>query len=174
MIKFEVLGDTVVQASFDTLAAREHAALVTVTNTLGLELLAQVVDVNLAGAVLKRQTGTLARAQNVKTLDTATEISASVGFNKGTAPYGVYHEYGVPHEWVITAVRAKALRFKLGAGAGISFAVGSMAEYASGYAFRKSVVHPPLPERSFLRSALAWLAPQVQPAYEAALAEVHL
>ena len=158
MIEFHVKGDTLVEANLGEISAKEHAALVRVMTRLGLELQRQVVDVNLAGAVLKRQTGNLARAQNLKTVDTETEISSSVGFNRATAPYGFYHEFGVPHEWVITAVRAKALRFQVGGGQ---------------YIFRKSVVHPPLPERSFLRSALKMIAPRVQPEVTAALAEAN-
>lgn len=156
MIKFEVIGDTQVVANLEDISAKQHAAIVKVMRLLGMDLLERVVDVNLAGVVLKRQTGNLARAQVPTFVDTNEEISAAVGFNKAVAPYGVAHEFGVPHEWVITAVRAKALRFKIG-GQTI---------------FRKSVTHPPLPERSFLRSALAWIEPQVQPKVDAALAAV--
>lgn len=152
-LKFELQGQTAVSAEFDKLSNKEHAALLRVITKLGLELQNQVVDVNLGGAVLNRRTGNLARAQNLKINDTPTEISANVGFNRATAPYGFYHEYGVPHEWVITAVRAKALRFQVG----------------SGVLFRKSVTHPALPERSFLRSALTWIQPRVSPEINLAL-----
>jgi hypothetical protein len=154
MIKFEVVGDTQVVSALEEYTAREHLALIRVMHILGLRLQEIVVDQNLAGAVLHRVSGTLARAQVLTDTDSDTEISAAVGFNKAAVPYGVYHEYGVPHEWVITAVRAKALRFQIG---GTTI-------------FRKSVTHPPLPERSFLRTALAQIAPTVQPTVAAALA----
>jgi hypothetical protein len=153
-VQFEVLGDTQVISELDDFSARERAAVVKAMKGLGLRLQTIVVDQNLAGAVLNRRTGTLARAQVLTEVDAEEEISESVGFNKATAPYGVAHEFGVPHEWIIAAVRAKALRFEIG---------GKVI-------FRKSVTHPPLPERSFLRSALAQIAPDVQPTVEAALA----
>ena len=37
--------------------------------------------------------------------------------------------------------------------------------------FRRRVVHPPLPERSFLRSALADMAPAIEAGLRAAVAE---
>lgn len=156
--EFKLIGDTAVIARFETdIPEREHNALVKAMTKLGLRLLEYVQDTQLAGAVLKRRSGNLARAQNLVVTDTADNIGASVGFNKNEAIYGVFHEFGVPHEWLITAKRAKALRFTIG---------GEVI-------FRKSVVHPPLPERSFLRSSLAWLFPDIQPTIEAELKAVN-
>ncbi len=143
--EFKLVGDTAVIANFDKLEDREHDAVLKAIGTLGLDLLG-LVDTNLSGEVLNRQV-----------TDTPVAVGASVGFNKATAPYGVYHEFGVPHEWVITAKKAKALRFQVG----------------GQFVFRKSVVHPPLPERSFLRSALKAIAPRVKPAVETALREAN-
>lgn len=154
-VEFEVRGDTLVEAKLGQISEAEHKALVRVMTQLGMELHEHVVDVNLAGGVLKRRTGNLARAQNMKMVDSDTEIGTYVGFNRATAQYGVYHEFGVPHEWVIRAVRAKALKFQIG---GETF-------------FRKKVTHPGLPERSFLRSALTWITPKIQPAVNDAVKE---
>ena len=155
MITVEVQGDTKVLAYLSGMTARMHAALLRATARLGFELREIVVDKNLAGAVLKRQTGKLAGAQNLRVTDRGSVITAAVGFNKNTVPYGAFHEFGVPHSWLIEAKRAKALRFKVG---------GKVI-------FRKRVIHPPLPERSFLRSALAELSPRVLPTLEAAVKE---
>lgn len=176
MSEFEVkiVGDTAVEAKLANFDSKLQATLLRAITRLGMDLKTLVVDVNLAGAVLKRQTGNLARAQNLKVTETSDPdtITASVGFNKATAIYGVFHEFGVPHSWEIRPKKGKALKIPLGANAGIDFAV-SKAEYAQGFIFRSKVVHPPLPVRSFLRSALKTMAPQVRPAIEAAIAEAN-
>ena len=81
MIKFEVIGDTQVVANLEDISAKQHAAIVKVMRLLGMDLLERVVDVNLAGVVLKRQTGNLARAQVPTFVDTNEEISLC-GFTK--------------------------------------------------------------------------------------------
>ena len=154
-IRIELVGDTAVEAHLDAFSEKLHSRLLAVMQRLTLELWRIVVDENLAGKVLKRQSGALARAQVPRVAESAEMIVGSVGFNRVTVPYGVYHEFGVPHEWVIEAKKGKALRFMLG----------------GEWVFRKKVVHPPLPERSFLRSALAQIAPQVKAEIEAAIAE---
>jgi hypothetical protein len=154
-VQFEFVGDTAVEAKLAALPARIHLAVLRVMTKLGLQLHAAVVE-NLSGKVLNRRTGKLASSQNLQTVDTAAQITSSVGFNQATVPYGKPHEYGVPHSWIIEPVRAKALRFKPSGGGKFIFA--------------KRVVHPPLKERSFLRSALKDLAPRVGPEVNAAIA----
>ena len=155
-VKYRIITNaTAVLARFNERAPRFKATILKTTAALGVRLHSIVVDDKLAGGVLHRRTGRLASAQTLEVNDLATGASATVGFNKGTVPYGVYQEFGVPHPWVIEATRAKALRFTIG---------GQVM-------FRKRVVHPGLPERSFLRSALEQLRPEVGPAYETALKE---
>lgn len=152
-ITVEVIGDDLVIARLGAVYPNVYASILAAMTKLGLDLKAIVVDQNLSGAVLNRKTGTLAGAQNLTMTSDDTQIQAQVGFNSATVPYGKMHEFGVPKSWVIEAKRAKALRFEIG---GTVF-------------FRKSVVHPPLPERSFLRAALAQIAPQVLPELQAAV-----
>jgi hypothetical protein len=147
-------GDAALVAKFDSLNDRIYAALVRTMTALGIRLQAIVVEQKLSGQVLKRQSGKLASSINFEIGQAPNQITSTVGFNKATVPYGVFQEFGVPHSWVIEAKNAKALRFTIG---GQVF-------------FRKKVTHPGLQERSFLRSALAQIAPEVGPAIEAAIA----
>ena len=154
-MRVETRGDMEVVARFDAAPAGVHASIFRAMARLGIDLLGYVVE-NLSGSVLKRRTGNLVRAQVMKGPNVnGGRTDVAVGFNRQTAPYGVYHEKGVPHPWIIEAKRAKALKFQIG---GKTF-------------FRKRVMHPGLPERSFLRSALARIAPRVGPELTAAIAE---
>jgi phage gpG-like protein len=114
---------------------------------LGLELQKKVQNEKLTGQVLKVRTGSLRSSINTEISQTADRVAASVGTN---IRYARPHEYGVDHLWVIAA-KGRALRFEIN----------------GRVIFRKSVRHPPLPERSFLRSALR----EMQPAIEAGLRE---
>jgi hypothetical protein len=69
--------------------------------------------------------------------------------------YGKIQECGVARSWVIEAKNAKALRFRVGGKA----------------IFGHRVTHPPLPERSFLRSSLTDMAPTIEEGLRAALVE---
>jgi hypothetical protein len=73
----------------------------------------------------------------------------SVGFDPAEVPYGAIQEYGgTTRAHLIQAKNAKALAFTVG----------------GGLRFARRVQHPGsrIPERSFLRSALAAIAPQAQ------------
>lgn len=149
-------GDEQVTAYLGAVPGRVYQNILATITRLGFDLKTLIVDKKLSGDVLKRQSGTLAGAQNLNVLeDGGTNVTAQVGFNKATAPWGVWHERGVNHSWLIEAKRAKMLRFM----------------WHGAITFRRSVVHPPLPERSFMRSALAEIAPRVRPELEAAVAE---
>lgn len=65
----------------------------------------------------------------------------------------VTQELGGATVYDIFPVNAKALRFLPGGGGG--FSGGPKTVGGGGAVFAKHVVHPPLPERSFLRAALA-------------------
>ncbi|HZU90088.1 MAG TPA: hypothetical protein VE993_12600 [Stellaceae bacterium] len=60
--------------------------------------------------------------------------------------------------WLIQARRAKALRFD-----------PSTSSAGGRVLYRRSITPPGLPERSFLRSALAEMAPEIAPKIEAAI-----
>ncbi|HUB94286.1 MAG TPA: hypothetical protein VL993_00125 [Stellaceae bacterium] len=125
--------------------ARARERLGTVMAALGDALMGRVQD-NLGGAVLARRSGRLAAAQESRTTAAGDAISVSVGFDASDVPYGAIHEYGgTTRAHLIAARDAFALAFTVG----------------DRLVFAKYVNHPGshMPERSFLRSALASVAP---------------
>lgn len=124
-----------------------------VVATLAQRLYDRVED-NLSGTVLQRRSGRLA-ASIVQQVD---GLSASVGFDPAAVPYGAAQEFGADLRAHLIAVKnARALSFVV----------------AGRRVFAKHVMFPGahLPERSFLRSALADLAPDIGAAIAAAVAE---
>jgi hypothetical protein len=107
-----------------------------------------------SGPVLKVRTGVGRSSINVR----PTEISAShiLGGWGTNVNYMGFHERGVPHSWEIRPRTARALAFEVG-GKTI---------------FAMRVTHPPLPVRSFLRSALDEMTPQIQAELEGAVTGV--
>lgn len=150
MITVEVIGDTALVARLEAMPGRVREGLARAVTTLGLELQRKVQSEKLSGQVLKVRTGTLRSSINTKTTTSESEVTATVGTN---VRYGRVHEFGVSHSWLIEARNARSLRFQIG-GRTI---------------FRRSVTHPPLPERSFLRSALAEMRPQIEAGLTAAV-----
>jgi len=127
--------------------------LASVITTLAQHLYDRVED-NLSGAVLQRRSGRLA-ASIVQQVD---GLSASVGFDPAAVPYGAAQEFGADLRAHLIAVKnARALSFVV----------------AGRRVFAKHVMFPGahLPERSFLRSALADLAPDIGAAIAAAVAD---
>ena len=127
--------------------------LSTVVATLAQRLYDRVED-NLSGAVLQRRSGRLAAAIN----QTVDGLTASVGFDPAAVPYGAAQEFGADLRAHLIAVKnARALSFVV----------------AGKRVFAKHVMFPGahLPERSFLRSALAALAPDIGAAIATAVAE---
>ena len=112
------------------------------------------VESNLAGAVLQRRSGRLA-ASIVQQVD---GLTASVGFDPAAVPYGAAQEFGADlRAHLITVKNARALAFVV----------------AGKRVFARRVMFPGahLPERSFLRSALADLAPEIGAEIAATVAE---
>lgn len=127
--------------------------LASVVATLAQRLYDRVED-NLSGAVLQRRSGRLA-SSIVQQVD---GLSASVGFDPAAVPYGAAQEFGADlRAHLIAAKNARALSFVV----------------AGKRVFAKRVWFPGahLPERSFLRSALADLAPDIGAEIAAAVAE---
>jgi phage gpG-like protein len=146
MIEVGLTGDDALVQRLRSLPARIHDRLLATMQRLGIDLRERVVA-NLSGAVLHRRSGRLAAAQRVEITDEDTWIGFKVGFDPATVPYGAIHEYGgTTRAHLIEAKNRKALAFNLG---------GRLI-------FAKRVQHPgsKIPERSFLRSALADFAPQ--------------
>ncbi|MBU6508507.1 MAG: hypothetical protein KGQ82_13525 [Alphaproteobacteria bacterium] len=131
------------------LAARLAATVARLAQTLY-----DRVEDNLSGAVLQRRSGRLAGAIN----QMVDGLTASVGFDPAAVPYGAAQEFGADlRAHLIAAKNARALSFVV----------------AGKRVFAKHVMFPGahLPERSFLRSALAALAPDIGAAIATAVAE---
>jgi len=123
---------------------RARARLDPVISGLGEELLARVED-NLDGAVLQRRSGRLAAAQQARVESDAGAVSVAVGFDPGQVSYGAIQEFGgTTRAHLIEARRGFALAFTS----------------RDRLVFARRVNHPGsvIPERSYLRSALAELA----------------
>jgi phage gpG-like protein len=152
MITIEFIGDCELVTRLHAMSGRVHDRLVLAAARLGAELQRKVQSEKLSGQVLKARTGSLRSSINMLIEETETSVRASVGTN---IVYAKIQEYGVARSWLIEARRAQALRFTVG-GRTI---------------FRKRVTHRSLPERSFLRSALAEMAPAIEEGLCDALAE---
>lgn len=111
---------------------------------LGEDLASRVGD-KLGGAVLQRRSGRLAAAQQAVVTSDGAAVAISVGFDPRQVPYGAIQEYGgTTRAHLIEAKGGRALTFTMG----------------DRLVFAKRVQHPGsvIPERSFLRAALAEMA----------------
>ncbi len=124
---------------------------------LVLKLTAKIKGDKLSGQVLKNQTGTLRRSISPSvSADSSTRIVGKVGTN---IEYAAIHEYGgrtPPH--VILPKKGRALAFNW-RGQDVVFA---------------KVNHPgsQMPERSFMRTALEEMRPEILEEFNNAIAEV--
>ena len=152
MITAVLIGDQQVIARLNAMPDRLRSGIARAVTRLAIETQARVQQ-KLSGQVLKVRTGVLRSSINYKVEQNATGVTATVGTN---VKYGKFHEFGVPHSWQIFPKSARALAFELN-GKTI---------------FAKRVTHPPLPERSFLRSALREMQPKILSELDAAVNEV--
>ena len=131
------------------MASRLSAVVATLAQTLY-----DRVEDNLSGAVLQHRSGRLASSITQQ----VDGLSASVGFDPAAVPYGAAQEFGADLRAHLIAVKsARALAFVV----------------AGKRVFAKRVWFPGahLPERSFLRAALADLAPEIGAEIAAAVAD---
>ena len=91
----------------------------------------------LQGQVLQTHTGRLSRAVVSDVESGGGQVVGSVGVDE-SAPYGAVQEMGGLNEYLIEPRDRLALHFMMGGES----------------VFAKRVIHPPLPERSFVRRAL--------------------
>lgn len=152
MLQVWLVGDTELIARLNAMPGALQSGIARAVTRLALEL-QRLVQQKLSGAVLKVRTGVLRSSINYQVERSATEVTASVGTN---VQYARYHEFGVPHSWVIRPKSARALAFEVG-GQTI---------------FAMRVTHPPLPERSFLRSSLREMEPRIKEELERAVSGV--
>jgi phage gpG-like protein len=149
-----VTGGDELAARLANLPAALDAQLGVAFTGIAQSLYARVLD-NLSGAVVNDRSGRLAAAIT----QDADDRSVNIGLDTSAAPYGAALEFGasIP-EQLIAAKNGKALAFVVG---------GSQV-------FAKHVMHPAfvLPPHSFLRAALADLAPDMTTTLDDAVAEV--
>ena len=150
MIEVHLIGDREVVARLSSMPGRMQAGLARAITRLSLEG-ERLSKQKLSGEVLHVRTGAL--RSGVHALPTTSTATAVKGGWGSSVYYGVYHEFGIPHSWQIFPKKARALAFEIG-GRTI---------------FAAHVTHPPLPERSFMRSALKEMTPRIQSEIEDAV-----
>lgn len=143
MITARLVGDTELIAKFSGLIRGGiQRNVVREVTKLAIEL-DRLVKAKLSGPVLNVRSGVLRASTNYRITQTSTEVTATEGTN---VKYARLHEFGVPHSWVIRPRVAEALAFEIN---------GQLI-------FADEVIHPGLPERSFLRSALREMTPKIE------------
>ena len=158
MIAAELIGAERVVAFLGLLPPKAMAAIKADVSRLAITLLRKVKEEKLSGQVLKNQTGTLRRSINQRVeVFGQQQVVGSVGTKLS---YAAAHEFGFNGP-----VNVKAhLR---------------MVKKAWGKAVRNPQEHPVrafsrqlrLPEKSFLRSAMAEMAPEIRESLEASVAK---
>lgn len=119
------------------------AAAKTKMDGLMISLQAKIVGEKLSGQVLNRRTGKLSNSiralpSDIESNFQGESIVGHVEGGGGPAFYGRVQEFGGDHAYDIVPINAKALHFFIG----------------GKEMFLKKVHHPPLKERSFMRSSL--------------------
>ncbi len=143
-------------AHFDAMPAQVQAALSAKAAQLAQALAAHVTDDKLSGQLLKIRTGSLRASIGSEVALDGDQVAARV-FSAGDVKYAAIQEYGgrtAPHD--IVPQKAKALAF-----------------LAGGKTVFARIVHHPgsaIPERSYLRSALADMAEEIIEELQAAVA----
>lgn len=149
-------GSEQVMVHLGAIPANVRIKVTAAVNRSAIETQNHITRDKLSGSVLNVRTGNLRRSVHTSpATDSGDQISASVGFGH-EAFYGRFHEYGVAHSWQIIPSRAKVLRFE-GRDGIVHFA--------------RSVTHPGLRERSFMRTGLQDQAPRIVSNLRAAVGE---
>ena len=136
-LKIELIGDTELRAKFQTLPDDIQEAVYDKLNWLTNILYESVIE-NLSGKVLEPRSGELRASIQQETSQNGKTVSGWVGPIPATAKAWV-QEYGGNSEYPIVPTKANILHFIASDGAEV---------------FATRVSHPPLKERSYLRSAL--------------------
>lgn len=162
-------SDARLAAALRRRGVRVIEAIVRKTNGLLIRLQSHIVAEKLSGQVLKHRSGKLAASVRVQMAAAqGTSIVGAVLAAGGPAWYGKIHEFGGTRAYLILPRNKKALAF-FGSGATATArmrkeiltkmhrgkASAQRAFAASGDVVVRSVQHPPLPMRSFMRMSLA-------------------
>lgn len=133
-----------------------------------IKLQRKIKTEKLMGQILKERTGKLKQSVHYSVQTKAYNVTGSVFTNK---EYAAIHEYGgVTKAHWIKAKHKKALFFQWQGGFNPFSSSGNEGEWR----FFKKVWHPgsKMPERSFMRSALKEMGPEIETALNKALAEI--
>lgn len=147
MITGTVIGGEAAIARFNAMPGRLRQELVAGIGRAVLKLQARVKDGKLSDEVLHVRSGRLRRSITGRVTQDADRVTGIVGTN---VIYGRVHEYGF--EGVVT-VREHLRRAVSGAAVNV----------------RAHSRHMNLPQRSFLRTALAEMAPEIRTEFEQAV-----
>jgi HK97 gp10 family phage protein len=148
MINGIVIGGEEAVARFNDMSTRLRAELRVGIGRAALLVLVQTKENKLSGQVLKTPTGRLRRSINAKITESATGVQGTVGTN---VPYAHVHEFGFQGT---VSVRESLRTIKA---TGKQFTVRAHSRKMN------------MPERSFLRSALADMAEPIRQEFQDAL-----
>ena len=144
----EAVGIKEVTERFQTLPERARASLRQSIGRLALKLQARVMRQKLSGQVLNVKTGRLRRSIDQVVRDNGDDIAGVVSSN---VEYARAHEYGFSGQESVKAhLRTIKQAFGKPLKAPVTFQVQAHARKAN------------IPERAFLRSALAEMQPEIQ------------
>ncbi len=156
-IRVNIKGDTKVIAGLKELGPRAELRLAKSTAKLALNLQKKVVRDKLNGQVLQRPTGTLARSIDQLVLRRPGGSTGIVGTN---VEYARKHEYGFKGT---ETVKQHLREIKKAWGRSITPREVMVRQHVRAVNF---------PERSFLRSSLAEMTPEILAEYEKAVDEI--
>jgi hypothetical protein len=151
------LVNTEVIARLEALPVELHAAVEAKFASL-VQLVREKVENNLSGAVLQTKTGALLGALQSGVETVGGTMIGFVDIEPGGKPevYGKTHEYGGKGSYEIVPVNKKALAF----------------DWNGKHIITQYVFHPPAQERSFMRSALREMMPEIVAGLEETIASV--
>lgn len=150
MLKIEFIGDKEVASRLQLYSPKVYESLLITITKLSIELQAKIKREKLTGQVLKTRTGTLRRSINFRVDKTTTDIIGRVGIGADAAKYGIMHEFGFKG---VENVRGHLRTIKQAFGRSIAPRQIVVSSHT------RTVNYP---ERSFMRTALAEMRPQIQ------------
>ena len=150
MIRVTLIGMTELKARFENLYPKARDAIFRSVSKLAIGLQTIVVADKLSGQVLKNRTGTLRRSIVERVDDQGNLIMGIVGADMSTAKYAAAHEYGFSGS---VDVREHTRHITQAFGRPIT---------PTDVTVRAHAMRMNLPERSYLRSALAEYQPTVE------------
>lgn len=149
MFNITMRGDANLLAKLDSLPTAVRAALEAKVIVLANDLRNHIQADKLQGQVLQQRTGALSASITAEApISTGTSVKGRV-YSAGDVKYAAIHEFGglIPAHDVVPKA-AQALRFEVD---------GQVV-----FAARAHIPEVRMPERSFMRSALADLAPEIE------------